>query len=303
MIVSRPTDFTGKVVAELNASLAQNEKELLRLVGLSDFLCCLSVANHERVAGRISTSQKEADHISNLIASMGLYCHRSEFDLLPQPDLIGGNVRHSAVYVPRDTNEEGLAVLYIGVDGEFAKGAEAVELNKQLELVGQLFGYPKCCSEFFTRNDGFHEDRTPASVPDAGPFPSILNPIIAELYGFRLPFHFVCSPRCPQSLAIARRRLEYLQRYVPSMSTLETLGAGIALYGPSIGASIVKRYRPSGPNTYVVEEIITNNNNGKNLFPEDDFPVIQLHSVHDFEIDTTRFTNDRYFAAVFCEEC
>lgn len=298
--VSLPSNFTGRIVDELAASLEQNERELLCLVGLSDFLCCASVANRERAAGRISAFQEEAQHISSLLKSMGLHCHRSALDILPQPDLIGGNVQHSAVYVPQGSQERALAVLYFGLDAEFAAGAEAAELNKEFELVGQLFGYPKCCSEFFTRNNGYSEDRTPASIPDAGPFPSILNPVIAELYGFRLPFHFACSPRCAQSLATARRRLEYLQRYVPFISSLHTLGAGVALYGPSIGASLVRRYRQSKPNTYVVEDVITSNKNAQKLFLED-VPVIHLHSVHDFEIGNTRFSDDRYFAAVFSE--
>jgi hypothetical protein len=301
MIVSRPAKFTGHVLTELSASLAPNEKELLGLVGLSDFLCCLSVANQERVSGRISSSQEDAERISNLLASMGLHCHRSALDLLPQPDLIGGTVQHSAVYIPRGTKDEALAVLYIGVDAEFAQGAEAAELNKELELVGLLFGYPKCCSEFFTRNNGYSEDRTPACIPDPGPFPSILNPVLAELYGFRLPFHFVCSPRCTDSLTIAKRRLNYLQRYAPSISTIGTLGAGIALYGPTIGASLVTRYQQIGPNTYTLEEVVTSNKKAKQLFSGKNAPLIQLHSVHDFEIENSRFTDERYFAAIFSE--
>lgn len=304
--VSAPTDFLGKIVAELEAAFGQNERELLSLVGFSDFLCCLSVANRERAAGRISTSQEQAEHVSSLLGSMGLYCHRSVLDLLPQPDLIGGNVKHYATYVPQDSQEGALAVLYFGLDAEFATGAEVAELNKEQELVGRLFGYPQCCYEFFLRNEGKNEDRTPASIPDAGPFPSILNPLLAELYGFRLPFHFPCSPRCPQSLAIARTRLMYLTQYVPSISTFEKLGAGLALYGPSIGASLVTHYKQAGPNTYAVEKVITRNGNAAGLFSEEeDATLIHLHSVHDFEIqngrENQRFNHDHYFAAIFSE--
>lgn len=255
--VNRPPDFIGKIVEELGASLDLNERELLGLLGFSDCLCCLSVANRERAAGRISTSQEQVEHVTSLLESLGLSCHRSALDILPQPDLIRGNVSHSAVYVPQGSEERALAVIYFGLDAEFAIGAESAELNKELALVGRLFGYPECCSEFFMRNDGFNEDRTPASIPDSGPFPSILNPVIAELYGFRLPFHFACSPRCPQSLSIARMRLKYLKQYVPSISIVEKLGAGIAIYGPSIGASLVTRYTQAGPNSYLAEEVIT----------------------------------------------
>lgn len=300
--VNRPPDFIGKIVEELGASLDPNKRELLRLLGFSDCLCCLSVANRERAAGRISTSQEQAERVSSLIESLGLACHRSALDILPQPDLIRGNVSHSAIYVPQGSQEGALAVLYFGLDVEFAKGAEAAELNNEQELVGRLFGYPDCCTEFYMRNDGFNQDRTPASIPDSGPFPSILNPVLAELYGLRLPFHFACSPRCPQSLSIARTRLNYLKDYVPSILALAKLGAGIALYGPSIGASLVSRYRQTGPNSYLAEEVITRNNNAAELLSgKGDLPLIHLQSANDFEIKDRRFNDGRYFAAIFHE--
>jgi hypothetical protein len=95
--------------------------------------------------------------------------------------------------------------------------------------------------------------------------------------------------------------LNYLQLYAPSISTIGTLGAGIALYGPTIGASLVTRYQQIGPNTYTLEEVVTSNKKAKQLFSGKSAPLIQLHSVHDFEIENSRFTDERYFAAIFSE--
>lgn len=300
--VRTPQDFQGKILEEFDASLGAEQKELLSLVGFSEFLCCLSVFSRERVAGRISVSQERAARVVELINSLGLHCRRSALDLLPQPDLIGGNVKHNSVYVQQGSREEAWAILYLGVDAEFAAGAETAELNKEQRLVGRLFGYPECCSEFFLRNDGVNQDRTPHSVTDTGPFPSILNPALNELYGFSLLFHFACSPRCARSLGLAKSRLDGLKRYAPSIVEVERLGAGITIYGPTTGAVLVTRYRPVGDDSYETEEVVTWNERAAELFPANGGPPrIRLRSAHEFEIKGKTLKDDSHFAAVFAE--
>jgi len=301
-IVSTPSDFLGKVVEELEACLEENKKDLLKLIGLSEFLCCLSVLKRERVAGRTSVSQEKADLVIDLINSLGLYCHRSVLDLLPQPDLIEGNVNHHGVYVPQGSQQGAWAILYFGLDAEFAKGAESAELNKDQKLVGRLFGYPKCCSEFFLQNNGFNQDRTPESIKDVGPFPSILNPATAELYGLSLQFHFACSPRCSQSLGVVRNRLNHLMQYAPSIAMIEKIGTGITLYGPSIGAALAPRYRQVEANSYAIEEVIVSSDKAAELFAHDgQAALLHLHSAHRFQIEDRTFDDDYHFAALFTE--
>lgn len=299
--VTDPPDLLGKVAEELGRSLEPNKGALLNLVGFSEFLCCLSVANRERAAGRISAPVGRAERTADLISSLGLHCHRSMFDLLPQQDMADGkHVNHHAVYVPRDSAEGAKAVLYFGIDAEFAKGAETAELSREPVLVGQLFGYPDCCSRFFLQNTGFDEDRTPQSVPDTGPFPSVLNPIVAELYEVRLLFHFACSPRCERSLTMVRNRLNYLARYAPSVSQIERLGDGIAVYGPSIGAALVTRYTRTEPDTYRIEEVSTWSDKARALFSGDG-AQLRFRSAHDFQLGDVTFNDDRHFAAFFSE--
>lgn len=297
-----PSDFKGKVAGELNAALEADKRELLDLVGFFEFLCCLSILDRERVAGRVAVSQERAAAVVRLVSSMGLHCRRSDFDLLPQPDLVGANFKHNCVYVRRDSRVGAWAILYIGLDEEFARGAEAAELNKEQRLVGHLFGYPECCSEFFLQGDGVNQDRTAASVADAGPFPSILNPALNELYGFSLQFHFACSPRCTRSLALAKGRLSSLRRYMPSIIEVEKLGAGITIYGPTTGAVLVTRYRSQGDDLYEVEEVTTWNEKAAELFAADgSLPRVRLNSAHEFQIGGKTLKDDSHFAAVFTE--
>jgi hypothetical protein len=301
--VTAPADFLGKMTGELARSLESNKRQLLSLLGFSEFLCCVSVANRERAAGRITAPAGKAERIAGLISSLGIHCHRSMFDLLPQPDLAGGeHVNHHAIYVPQGSEEGARAVLYFGIDAEFAHGAETAELSREQVLVGQLFGYPQCCSDFFLQNSGFNEDRTPQSIPDTGPFLSILNPVVAELFELRLLFHFACSPRCLHSLKIVRDRLNYLTPYAPSIAMMEKLGGGLTIYGPSTGAALVSRYSQTAPGTYAVEEVITCSGKARDLFSGNGHPTqIHLHSAHNFEIGDRTFNDDYHFAAIFSE--
>lgn len=300
--VNIPSDFLGAITEELKVSLKENERELLSILGFSEFLCCLSVANHERAAGRICVPVEKADRVRSLINSMELHCYRSAFDLLPQPDFHEGkHVTHHAVYVPQDSREGACAVVYFGIDAEFAQGAEAAELNKEQRLVGRLFGYPECCSEFFLDGEGFNQDRTLGGIHDTGPFPVILNPLLPELYGVRLTFHFVCSPRCRQSLRMAQERLERLKQYAPSIAEIESLGAGIVLYGPTIGASLITRYKQVSHNTYAVEEVTTWHDAGGKLFSDKEPAWIRLHSANEFEVEGRSFSDNLHFAALFSE--
>lgn len=299
-IIVSPTDLLGKIAQELEKSLAPDHHELFRLAGLSDFLAVATVANRERVAGRICTSGDKAERVLELIASCGIYCKRSSLDLYPQPDLIEGKVKHHATYVARDTHEGAWAVLYFALDPEFASGAEAAEFNRRQDLAGRLFGYPECCSKFFLQNDGRQEDRTPSTIRDTGPFPSILNPLFAELYGFSLHFHFACSPSCVPSLQIARKRLKFLCSLALSASALEHLGAGISIYGPQIGALLATRYSKLDENDYVIDELITGSAAGISLLENLPQPAkLQLRSAHNFQIGGHSFQDDLHFAAVF----
>ncbi|HEY0171094.1 MAG TPA: hypothetical protein VGB98_08720 [Pyrinomonadaceae bacterium] len=290
------------MTGELSASLPRGERELLMLLGFSEFLCCLSVARRERAAGRVCVPEGEAERAAGLIGSMGLHCHRSAFDLLPRPDFHEGKkVSHHAVYVAQNSRPGAHAVLYFALDAEFARGAESAELSREQRLTARLFGYPECCAEFFSREDGFNQDRTSGAVADAGPHPAILNPLLPELYGVRLTFHFACSPRCRRSYLMAKARLEWLKKLAPSAAEVERLGAGIALYGPSTGASLVTRYEPAGPDSYFVEEVTTWGGAREGLFSGEAPALLRLHSARRFEVNGRVFDDGLHFAAVFSE--
>ena len=101
---------------------------------------------------------------------------------------------------------------------------------------------------------------------------------------------------------MVRRRQKYLTPYAPSINSLEKLGEGIALYGPSIGASLVNRYKQVAPDSYEVEEVITCSDKAAKLFSANGkLTQIRLHSPHEFEVGDRTFNDDLHFAAFFAE--
>jgi hypothetical protein len=102
-------------------------------------------------------------------------------------------------------------------------------------------------------------------------------------------------------LKIVRERLSYLAQYAPSVSRIEQLGAGIAVYGPSTGAALITRYTQTAPDTYAVEEVSTWSDKARALFMGGDGGGARLrfNSAHDFRLGGVAFNDERHFAAFF----
>jgi hypothetical protein len=303
VVVKEPPNMALRVATELASSLDEHTRELLCLLGFSEFLCCLTVVKNQRTAGRISVSANISDRVLTLLRHLGLSCHRSTLDLFPLPDLVKGNlVNHHAQFVPRGTRENAQAIIYFGVDTEFAEGAETAEQCRNHKLLASLFGYPDCCSEFYAHNPGQNEDRTAQSISDTGPFRPILNPLMPELYGIRLHFHFPCSPRCEASIAIATRNLQGLAEYAPSIESLGKLSCGIVLYGPQIGALLVTDYTESDVGVYTPSGIVAWPDSASVFVPERHTPRLNVWSAHRFQLGNTLYNDQAHFAAIFADQ-
>lgn len=302
LTVTTTFNLAETITRELYSVLESRQKELLSLVGLLDFVTVMSVVTGERAAGRISAATEDVSHISNLASALGVYVYRSRFDWREQPDLVNGKVNHRICAIPRASHPDATTLLYFGGDRELAEGAEAAELTSRLQLVGRLYGYPNCCSRFFAAAGESYFDKNPRSVSCLGPFPSILNPLLPELYGFSLHFHFTCSPGCEPSRKAAQARLNSLSRSAPSARQIEDIGAGIAFYGPRLGAFLAREYERVSEKEYVLNRIVTRNPHSTRLFETTNKrAVVHLNSAHDFAIQDQRYQDPLHFAAIFTQ--
>ncbi|MCI0626725.1 MAG: hypothetical protein L0387_34605 [Acidobacteria bacterium] len=298
-VVNPPLSLLRATRGELAATLPSRERTVLDLLGVSDFLACITVAGGERAAGRMILPQEKVDRAVVLIRGLGICCRRSRFDVVLRAGPLT-DTDHQASFVPRGNPGATRGMIYLGLTEEFVDGVEAAEMAREGSLLARLFGYPDCCSRFFIDYTGRQFDKTPASIPNTGPFPRDMNPLIPCLYGVSLLFHFPCSPRCEPSLCMLCRRRRYLARLAPSSRALGELGTGIALYGPEVGIALVTAYRHIDCDTYLMEEVTARSVTSRDVFSR--MPagtLIRLRSPHTFEIGGMGFDSQHSFAALF----
>lgn len=268
-------------------------------MGITDFLACMTVANRERVAGRLSLQPGKAGAVTESIQALGIYCRRSDFDMLTQRKLVEGTI-HQGSLVPRDTQDGAEAVLHFSFDKEIAEQLDAVEINNEHMLIGRLFGYPACCTQKFVEIASSELDKTAGCIPGKGPFPKALNPIFRYLYGLNLLFHFPCSPECAASLKLHQQRRQYLRGLSSSADAYDTLAAGMAFYGPEVGIALVSKYQQIDENTYLAHELVTRSKKSVERFSGNGNSVqVRLWSQHTFQIGSDVFDTPQQFAACF----
>jgi hypothetical protein len=249
---------------ELRQNLPEAQRPLLELLGVYDFLTAITVAHGERAAGRMIQPFAKLEPAIELLRGLGLRVRRAGFDFMSTSSGIDGTDHQRAV-VPRGAPGGTHGMVYLALTEEFVEGAEAVERAGQHGVLGQLFGYPECCTRIFLEPSGHHLDKTADSIPDVGPFPRDLNPCTPYLHGLNLLFHFPCSPTCQPSRELLAHRRGYLEGLAPSAVALRGLGAGLALYGPELGIAQVTRWRREG-DELLVEEVLTRSEQSCGLF-------------------------------------
>lgn len=293
-------DFSllSRIRQELSSSLSQHEAELLALIGVANFLTCHTVVQHERSAGRLILPQEKVDSAAQVIGSLGIQCKRADFDVRLRQNTVEGT-DHEVTFVPRHSGGD-RGIIYFGIDQELVTGAQMAERHGEHDLMARLFGYPDCCRQSFSAGAGKSFDRTADCIPDVGPFPRDMNPLLQYFCGLTFLFHFPCSPRCQTSQEISRRRRSYYSRLAPTLQELESLGAGIALYGPRLGIALVTAYTQVSEGLFRAEEITTRGATLRQWVGDADGTLeIRLRSHRHLEIGSHTFHDDDGFGAKF----
>ncbi|MCP3102946.1 hypothetical protein LZ198_29115 [Myxococcus sp. K15C18031901] len=299
--LSSPPDPTlpRAIREELRANLPPPQGELVQLLGVSDFLTCITVALGERAVGRSILPLEKLEPTTAALEALGLHVRRGWLDFMPRVTGVEGT-DHDRAAGPRGMPGATHGMLYYARSDDLTEGAEFVEQQGQHGLIAELFGYPTCCSSVFTAPSAEHHDKTPDTYPDTGPYPREMNPSLPYLFGLHLLFHFPCSPRCEASLELLRGRLNFLHRYAPSCDEYARLGAGIAFYGTAVGIGLATRYRDLGGDTFELAHVITRSDALHRLVEAAaPTPVLRLHSVHDFELGGSRVVDARGLVARF----
>jgi hypothetical protein len=268
------------------------------VVGL---LGCVTVQRGERRAGRFTVPRHAAHRLVELLQELGLFAELAPFDYVPG-NATGPARAHEGGFVPRGSAPGALNVLHLARDDVDCSAVRVAELDEDHETVGALFGYPPCCVRAFVaarQEQRGREDLTVATVPDVGPFPRLLNPLLRHLYGFRLVFHFPCSPRCEPSLELACRRSRFLLEESEAARELTAAGSGLAIYGSRIGAALVGDFDQVAPGRYVARAARLRPVEGSPFRDGASSPEIHVRSVRSFSVGGVEFDDQAHFAAFF----
>ncbi len=271
---------------------------IARLVGLSNYLAIATVVSGERAAGRLLIDKTVADRLVKSIRRMGVSCHRAKFYGVEKPDAVEGT--HHRVSFVNGQPKDALAVLYFGINSNFARAAEWAEFTGNHQVAGSLFGYPHCCIATFEQSTEDEADRLPTTITHIGPYPRGMNPLTFYVYGVpNLLFHFACSPHCQRSAALAKSRRIFLESLTGKPRLMTTLGAGIAVYGPELGIGLITGYRQIDASEYEILEVTTRQALTRMLFANCQRRRIRLYGAHRFRIGRHLYTGKFTFAAKF----
>jgi hypothetical protein len=293
----RSADLGSALLGALLQDCDSNQATIARLVGLSNYLAIATVALRERAAGRLLVAKAVADRLVGCISNMGVSCHRATFHCIEKPDAVDGT-HHRGSFI---NDEPGaLAVIYFGIDSNFAKGAEWAEYTGDHLVAGSLFGYPDCCIASFAQSSEGEADKLPSTIIHTGPYPRGMNPLTFYVYGVpNLLFHFACSPSCQRSAALAETRREFLGSLTRKPRLMQRLGAGIAVYGPKVGIGLITGYRQLDASVYEILEVTTRQVLTRKLFAGSEWQGIRLYGAHRFRIGNNLYSGKRTFAAQF----
>ena len=230
--------------------------------------------------------------------ALGVHCCLGRVRLVSVPDAIP-ETRHAALFVA-DERPSAANLIYFGVSAAIAEGAEEVELYGNHQLLGDLFGYPNCCTDFFMKSQMAGPDRLPSSIGSVGPFERLMNPITTYVYAIpSLLFHFPCSPACHVSIELAKQRALFLASIEPRIAETENLGRGIALYGPEVGIGLATEFEAVGESIFRLLRVTTRSQATHELLGARNEVTIRFDSPTSFEIDGRRFSRPDQFGAQF----
>lgn len=294
----RPTLVAQSLKALLVGRLCRAEARLVELVGVSNFLAVKTVASRERAAGRLIVDYESVATLEELCSDVGVAFRRAPFGFSEKADLIPGTHHQgSFISLPAPGSR---AVVYFGVTAACAEGAEIAEILGNHALLGELLGYPPCCTKFFVTQDRGGSDLLPLSISDIGPYPREMNPLLHFVLGYpQLLFHFPCSPRCGRSRELRAERSLLLERAIGSAWESPDLGRGIAIYGPESGVALITRHRRLGESVWAIDEVVTMRDQTASLLADDDSATLRIDSVNRFAIGRHAFTAPHQFVALF----
>ena len=200
-------------------------------------------------AVRLDANDIELKQIRKFCNKENLHLEVSDFKVVKVIDKGKGAYANIVKKVPINYLEPGLYHIYISKDADKAKFLKLLENRNDDKAIGELLGYPKCCVDFFMEN----REKQQKIQND------YILPALDNSQGFKFPFytnyairyfditllsHFPHSFYCEESINIAKKNLECIEKYSKELANkFETMLQGPVLYTENNGVFSFRDYR------------------------------------------------------------
>ena len=173
---------------------------------------------------------------------------------------------NKGVQIPASSKEKGNYFVYMSKKKELAEKAKQAEAAGNHAELGKLFGYPKCCCEFFEKNfpveSKKQNDYVLATLKNSEgfTFPFHTNVTVRHM-DINLLSHFPCNFKCEESIKLAKQNLKLLEKVSPELGEITGgMLRGVVIYTANQGIFLLRDYKIYG-NEISYEGIMSSVNN------------------------------------------
>ncbi|MAE42948.1 hypothetical protein CMO93_04195 [Candidatus Woesearchaeota archaeon] len=209
----------------------------------------LYLLNNIKETVRLDANDLELKKIKEFCNEQELFLEISDFKLIKITDKGKGGYANIVKRVPLSNPQQGLKHIYISKDKNKSKFLKLLENKNDDRAVGEILDYPKCCVDFFVKNNEEQQKLQndyilPAlSNSDGFEFPFYTN-YATRYFDVALLSHFPHSFNCDESIEIARKNIECIKVHSKELADkFENMLKGPVLYTENQGIFVFKNYR------------------------------------------------------------
>ncbi|HII65354.1 TPA: hypothetical protein HA295_01095 [Candidatus Woesearchaeota archaeon] len=207
----------------------------------------LALIDGVKPAGRILCPEGKLRDTLAFLDGQGMAVEESPFKVLK--DHSQGAYADRSFRAGRYDSRNGHVCLYVSKDSGRATEARDSEDRRDHRGFGLALGYPECCCAFFEEH--FSASNTDLTLDtlehsEGHVFPCY-STVAARHFDASLLSHFPCSFRCAESVALAQKHLNVLEKHAPEIAAafMPLLRTGV-VYARGDGPILLKGHRQEG---------------------------------------------------------
>lgn len=246
------------------------------------------VLKNIKSASRFNIKIKDFPKFKKICEQIGLRCEKNNFNI----EISNSNDKKQIDSGVTKISSKGDAC-FVFVSKNQKKVAEITEAENLLEKkvnhkkIGELLGYPNCCTDFYIKNrteaeEKRNDDYTLISLRKSKGFifPFYLNNTLRYFNSAIITF-FPCSYNCPKALAMSKKIFQEIKTASPEFANFleDKLKCGV-IYTDFDGVHLIRKYKlEKNILTYTIVESTCKNELNKILCEADEIKIVNKNFI------------------------